>query len=285
MDFGRLISDIEKMKLNLYDFSVWTEEGIQTHRFCRCNNCNNSYSVAKAFTMTAIGLLWDDGKLEMSDTLSSIFPDYFRTARSAGWESATLEHAMTHRLGLERDSLDIDTQDMTKYPTQDYLELVFSTPLAACPGREYLYTDAAFYLLARAVERLAGETEDLFLYRRLLGNMNFHEIAWSRDPLGFPIGATGLYLGSQDMVKLGALYLQHGIYDGKRLLSEEWVKKALENAYEFAPIGSHGLIGKGGMRGQCLCFSEEKRFTAAWHGCQDDGGMDRLTEYLDAWTD
>ena len=69
MNFEEIICSIARLGLNLYDFAMYSDGRIQTHRFQPCNNCNNSYSVAKAFVVTAVGLLWDDGKLNVTDSL------------------------------------------------------------------------------------------------------------------------------------------------------------------------------------------------------------------------
>ena len=64
--FERIVADLGALGVNLYDFSLYAPDGtIRTHRFQPCNRCNDSYSVAKAFTMTAVGLLWDDGLLDV----------------------------------------------------------------------------------------------------------------------------------------------------------------------------------------------------------------------------
>ena len=62
MNFERIIGDVAAMNLNLYDLALYSDGRIQSHCFCPCNRCNNSYSVAKAFTMTAVGLLWEQNK-------------------------------------------------------------------------------------------------------------------------------------------------------------------------------------------------------------------------------
>ena len=274
MDFERIIRDLSRSGINLYDFALWTEEnGVQSHRFQPCNRCNNSYSVAKAFTMTAIGLLCDDGKLAVTDSLGRIFDD-------PDWNNVTIEHALTHRIGYGQGHLDIDVEDISEYPTDDFLKLALSYPRPYTPGGHYQYTDAAFYLLSRAVDHVSGKTLDSFLWKRLLKHMSIQEIAWSRCPDEYPIGATGLYISSRDMVKLGALYLNNGVWTGKQLLSAGWVRLAEDRGYELH-TAAEGILGKGGMYGQFLGYSREKNAAFAWHAF-DDGKSSRtkVIDYL-----
>ena len=102
-----------------------------------------------------------------------------------------------------------------------------------------------------------------------------------RCPHGFPIGATGLYIRADDMVKLGWLYLNRGVWNGKRLLSEKRVDRALERQYELHPAAG-GLIGKGVMYGQGLYFSERGRFAVTWHVFEKGACMSALMEHLGA---
>ncbi len=280
MNFERIIGDVAAMNLNLYDLALYSDGRIQSHCFCPCNRCNNSYSVAKAFTMTAVGLLWEQNKLSVNDRFWDLFAQQLPENIDPAWKLVTLEHALTHRIGFGQGILDIDVEDTTRYPTQDFLRYLFSTPLQHRPGETRVYTDGAFYLLSRAVSLIAGEKMDELLSRRILQPMRFREVAWSRDPQQYPIGATGLYISAEDMVKLGALYLQDGVYDGQRLLSSEWVRLALAREYEFHSVTANGLIGKGGMYGQGLYFSPQHGFAIAWHAHQPDGRA-KLIAYAD----
>lgn len=282
MDFEKITQDIAAFNLNLYDFALYTPEGLSACHMQPCSNCSNSYSVAKLFVVTALGLLWDEGKIRMDDPIGM----YFDIPEDADprWKTATVEHAATHRLGFGEGFLDIDTEDAAQYPTEDYLSMVFAHPLAFDPGTESTYSDAAYYLLSRLVSIVAGEPLDVFLNRRLLRPLAFREAAWSRCPQDYPIGATGLYIGAGDMVKLAALYLQGGVWQGKRILSGDWVRMALEREYELHPFGETCLTGKGGMYGQAAVFSKEKRFAAAWHAHEDGENMKRLWAYLDGLT-
>ena len=69
---------------------------------------------------------------------------------------------------------------------------------------------------------LSGEKLDDFLRPRLLMPLHVREAAFSKCPMGYPIGATGMYVRTEDMAKLGEVYQNGGTFEGKRLLSKEW---------------------------------------------------------------
>ena len=137
MNFERIIGDVAAMNLNLYDLSLYSDGRIQSHCFCPCNRCNNSYSVAKAFTMTAVGLLWEQNKLSVNDRFWDLFAQQLPENIDPAWKLVTLEHALTHRIGFGQGILDIDVEDTTRYPKQDFLRYLFSTPLQHRPSCRY----------------------------------------------------------------------------------------------------------------------------------------------------
>lgn len=281
MNFTQIVKETSEMGLNLYDVALWQDGKTESWQYVPCNRCNNSYSVAKVYIMTAIGLLWDTKMLGLEDHLTQFFPEHLPSNMDSAWSKVTIEHALTHRMGLDKDVLDIDNGNAAEYPSDDYLNNIFSVPLAHAPGTTYVYTDAAYYLLSRVVSQVASEKVDQLLYQRILKPMRIREIAWSRDPLGYPIGATGLYISAEDMVKIGALYLQSGIYDGQRLLSEAWVKRAMTNNYDLHACAQGHLFLKRGMWGQGMCFSPDIGFAVAWHGCEKDGRAGEMAAYFE----
>jgi CubicO group peptidase (beta-lactamase class C family) len=180
------------------------------------------------------------------------------------WYFVTLDHLIRHVAGFGRGLLDIDADDASAYPTTDYLSIVLTEPLKYEPGTVRQYTDAVYYILSRVISRVSGMTLCDFMRPALLSVMRFGELAWSTCPEGYSMGATGLYLRTEDMVKLGVLYLNGGVWRGERIISDEWVKMVLTRGYEFAPKGA-GWYGKGGMRGQMLAFNPSKGLAVAWH--------------------
>ena len=228
------------------------------------NPCCNCYSVAKAFTVTAIGILYDRGLLTPDTLVTEVLSDHLPDGIDPQWHKVTLHHLMLHRAGFDQGLLDIDAEDASLFSSADYLSIVLSTPLAHEPGTHYQYTDAAFYLLSRIIAKVGGcDLADL-LRPILMDTMQFKEFAWSVCPQGYAMGATGLYLRTEDMVKLGILYLNGGMWKDTRVVSQEWVDIVLSNGYELKDLGG-GWYGKGGMYGQMLMLNPQKGLAVACH--------------------
>ncbi len=267
---------------NLYDAAVMDAEGIHTLLFQPANACNDSYSVAKLFTVTALGMLWDEKKLSFDERICDIFAGELPAAYDPRWEKVTVEQVVKHRFGTGEGYLDIDVEDIREYGTDDFLQVVFRHPLAYEPGTHDQYSDAAYYLLSRVVSKKSGMRLDDLLMQRLFAPLQFQEVAWSKCPLGYPMGATGLYIRAQDMVKLGWVYLNGGCYEERRILSETFVRLAIDRGYELSTVDKPGIYGKGGMHGQMLLFSQQDGVAVAWHGFDGEGGGE-LMHLIASW--
>ena len=242
---------------------VYRDGAIETLERTPASFCQNVYSVAKTFTMTALGLLYDRGLLRLDESLCDILRDELPArGMDQRWRGATVEMALTHRLGLPGGFLDIDVNRSSDF-TDDFLSYLFTYPLAYEPGTEARYSDGAYYLLARVAERKAGMPLDNFLWQALLTRLDFQEMAWSHCPRGHAIGATGLYIHSSDMVKLGMIYLDHGLYRGTRVLSRAWTELAVSRQFALDWDGQRRIYSKGGMYGQSLIVAPPQRRVVA----------------------
>ena len=145
-------------------------------------------------------------------------------------------------------------------------------PLDYTPGTDSKYSDGAFYLLSRVVEKKSGMSLDNFLWKELLVKLDYQEMAWSHCPKGHAMGATGLYISSEDMVKLGMVYLNGGLYRGQRVLSQQWCTMALEREYGIDKSDDGKMHAKGGMFGQKLFIIPEKKLAGAVQAYGGDSG-------------
>lgn len=233
--------------------------------------CHNTYSIAKLFTVTALGILEDQGKIDIDDPVFPIFEKKFPKDFDPKWKDVKISDVIRHRTGFGSDALDIDTYNASEWKDRNFLNIVLSQPLKFKPGEKYLYTDATFYLASRVVSEVTGEPLNQFMIRELLEPLHFDEYAFSTDPEGFPIGATGMYISTTDMAKLGQLYVQDGVYEGKQILSKRFVDEAFERTFELYPADDKGCaFTKGGMNGQLLYMNRKTKRVVSIHSFQGD---------------
>ena len=244
----------------------WRDGRIEVETLVKTNPCQNVYSVAKAYVVTAVGLLVDRGLLSTDETVTDILEGEIPGDTNDVWYSTTVDMLLRHRVGLPSGFLDVDCLDSREFG-EDYLAYTLRAPIVEdhTPDR-YAYTDAAFYILSRIVERRAGMPLDDFLWKHLFYPTGCREAAWSHCPKGHAIGATGLYIRVEELVKLGSIYLSGGLYGARRILSEEWVRMVRERGYELKSKSGGKAYGKGGMRGQMLLILPEQERVFAWIG-------------------
>lgn len=250
----------------VFSVAEWHAGRTESLDIIKTNPCQNVYSVAKAFVVTAVGLLVDRGLLSTDEVVTDILADEIPDGCQPAWYKTTVDMLLLHKVGLPSGFLDIDCYDSRNFG-EDYLAytLTYPTPEDYTPEKS-TYTDAAFYILSRIVEKRAGEPLDNLLWRELLFPIGCLEAAFSRCPKGHPMGATGLYIRAAEVAKLGSIYLNGGMYGSRRILSEDWVGTVLSRGYELKPKCAGRAYGKGGMRGQMLLVLPEQRRALAWQG-------------------
>ena len=249
-----------------FALAEWHDGKLEDLTLVKTNPCQDVYSVAKAYVVTAVGLLVDRGLLSVDEVVTDILADEIPTGCQPVWYRTTVDMLLLHKVGLPSGFLDIDCYDSRNFG-EDYLSytLTYPTPEDYEPEKS-TYTDAAFYVLSRIVEKRAGEPLDTLLWRELLFPTGCREAAFSRCPKGHPMGATGLYIRVSEVAKLGSIYLNGGVYGNRRILSESWVETVLSRGYELKPKRNGRAYGKGGMRGQMLLILPEQKRVLAWQG-------------------
>lgn len=278
-----IIKFAQKNAPDMYWISVVENAKSSTQSIMKANQTNNSYSVSKLFTVTALGMLFDEGKLSPDEKVIDVLRDYIIEDMDKKWNEVTVDMVMRHSFGIEHGFLDIDGENINdfekKYGSRtDFLKIVFSAKLPKKLSTEFCYSDAAYYLLSRVVCKKAGMDLCDYLRIRLFNPLQFEEFAWSKCPMGYSMGATGLYVRCSDIAKLCQVYLYDGIYNKKRILSEIWCRAVLERGYELR--GSNGIYRKGGMLGQMAYIDKKRNIAVAWQGYDTTGYQEKMLVFL-----
>ncbi len=179
------------------------------------------YSMSKSFLGTAVGIAVDEGLLSLDEKLVDIFPDLVTPNHAKLIRSMTVKHLLTMSSGCRFNEmgtlLDGNWQKM-------FLE---SVPKFE-PGTAFDYNSLNTYMLAAVICRKTGQSVTEYLKPRLFAPLHIERFTWETCPMGIEKGGWGLSLTMEDAAKLGQLYLNRGMWEGKRIFSEAWAKAATE---------------------------------------------------------
>lgn len=282
-DFHRaMMEEIKRQNGEGYFYSVVTleppvspEEGLYHMEKTEVrpgNPAHDCYSVAKSISAIAAGLLFDKGMLRMTDTLGQYLGEYLIPGTDSAWGNITVDNLMRHRTGA-KEGVDFDWTNAHLWSDPEWLHTLFAIPITGQPGKDFVYSDGSYYILGRIVEKLTGTDMEALLNREVFVPLGFHVNAWSRDVHGHTVGGTGMYCRTEDMAKLGWLYMNNGLWGDTRIFSEAWAEKCLypvtdevgNYGYGMCRISDGLMWGAGGMCNQGFCFDQKTRRVAAWH--------------------
>lgn len=179
------------------------------------------YSLSKSFTSTAVGLAINEGKLHLQDKVISFFPDDVPDSVGAYLRDLTVRDLLTMSVGQTPDPT-------TVIPARDtnWIRGFLATPIQNKPGTTFLYNSMATYMLSAIVQKVTGQRVLDYLKPRLFAPLDITGEDWETDPKGINTGGWGLRLKTEDIAKMGQLYLQKGKWKGRQVLPQDWVEEA-----------------------------------------------------------
>ena len=189
---------------------------------CETNGTHLLYSLSKSFTSTAVGLLADEGKLDLDERIADIFPECLPPEPSANLLSMRVRDLLTMTTGHTNDSF----KAFAAAADGDWRRAFMAWPVPLRPGMRFLYDSGATYMLSSVVGRRSGQRMSDYLRSRLFDPIDIGPVVWNRSPQGDDVGGSELYLSTRDMAKFGQLWLQRGEWKGRRLLSSDYVRLA-----------------------------------------------------------
>jgi len=193
-------------------------------------------SVSKSITSALVGIALDQGLIgSVEDSLFSFFPEYSDLKREDNGQ-ITLEHLLSFSSGYDWNEHVYGFDDprdshYQMFNTPDPLGFLLGRPVVSDPGSEFLYNSGDTNVLGEIVRRVSGsQTLVEFADRYLFQPLGIQAYDWVRFPLADAVtfASGGVSLRPRDMAKLGALYLNGGVWNGQRIVSAGWVDASTE---------------------------------------------------------
>ncbi|MDQ0923390.1 CubicO group peptidase (beta-lactamase class C family) [Pseudarthrobacter sp. W1I19] len=180
------------------------------------------YSLSKSFTSTAAGFAVDEGLIDLDDTVISYFPELDGEVTDARARSILVRHALAMAGGHHEDTME---RALAIDPT-NLVRGFLMTPLESDPGTVFAYNQPSTYTVAAIVQRVTGKRPSEYLRSRLFDPLGVGDVGWLQDDSGREQGYSGMFADTDAIARLGQLYLQRGIWNGKQILSTSWIDQA-----------------------------------------------------------
>ena len=219
----RVLGRIANKRLEMKSFLIW-QEGEKIGEFYWGDKGRmNIQSTAKSVTSIAIGIAIEEGVLKLTDKPADFFREYLEPGYTPLTDEMTLEHLLKMSTGHEKKPIMPSNQrDYIK----DWIHYAMNLPVVEQPGASFHYDNSAPYLISAMLSKRTGESLVNWLKPRLFDLLEIPNPQWFSCPAGHTAASGSLFLSPEEIGKIAQLYLDKGMWKGKRIVSAEWIEQA-----------------------------------------------------------
>ena len=178
-----------------------------------------TFSACKSIVSIAIGMLIDEGKISLSDKAADFFEGRISVIDKMRTDDITISDLLTMRSGIVFNEAEA-------FVSTNWVKSYFSSSVNADHGETFNYNSLNTYILSAIVYRVTGKHLSQFLNECLFEPLEIFETAWEKCPMGLEKGGWGLYMRPEDMAKIGLLVMNGGVWKGRRIVSEKYLREA-----------------------------------------------------------
>ena len=188
------------------------------------------FSISKSFTAIAIGLLMDEGKLSLDDTIIDYFPDKLPKDVHPWIANMTIRDMLMMRTCHAATTYKVNMKE-------DWVESFFTVAPTHPSGKLFHYDTSSAHVLCALAERLSGMPM-LDYIKSKLSVLGISEKSYMlTDPFGVSMGGSGLVATPKDILKFGYFLLKEGNINGEVLLSSSYIKDATSHLTDTCLTG------------------------------------------------
>ena len=197
---------------------------------CGADSVFSMQSVSKSVTSAVVGIAIQQGYFKLDDAISQFFPEAKNLAVCRGeskalFEKITVRHLLTNTSGL----VSTDSAVWGQWRASgDWIKFLFDRPMLHEPGKVFEYSTGNTHLLAAIVQRTTKKSLDQYGRQVLFEPLGMQGARFDAGPEGVGDGGNGFHMTACDMARFGLLYLQGGVWQGKRIVPVEWVEESIK---------------------------------------------------------
>jgi CubicO group peptidase (beta-lactamase class C family) len=203
-------------------------------------------SASKSFIGTLMGIAIDQGKIKNEqERLLPLFADEYPVIENIDdrKQKITIQDFLTYRHGMDCFDEDSNTKghELKMMESNDWVKFALDLPMIEEPGKRSSYCTACAQTIGRLVELKTNTPLVEYADKNLFGPMGITNYKWRFKPDTTSKGTFNqMYLRPRDMLRLAKMYQDEGVWQGKQIVSSNWVKKTFEkDDAEFGYLWRH----------------------------------------------
>ena len=217
--FENFIQDITLNNWTVHGVEIYSD-GELARSFGDTKGKYPIYSATKTILSIAVGIAWDEGKINLDQDLLSYLPRRFASELQPS-QKDVFGNISLHRL------LTMSVNGFPFRPMgESFLRFSLNCPLTDWQTPAFNYSNISAYLVGVALTQAIGDDGWAYIENRILNPLGITGSEYERCPEGFFYGASGMKLSVNDLSRIGLLLYNGGTYEGKKIVSEEYIKKA-----------------------------------------------------------
>ena len=220
MNFDAFIKDIEDNGWCVFGAEVY-EDGRLTHSWGdTTEKVHDIYSATKVVQSVAVGIAYDRGLIDFDRSVLDYLPKE-NVEKLSESQAETFKKITVQRL------LTMSVDGFPFRPEGDsWIDFALSCDIKKPETRVFNYNNICAYLVSVVLTEILGEDLGGFIEREIFKPLGITDYEYGRSPEGYFYGASMMKLTVNGLSKIGLLLYNKGIYDGQRIVSEEYVNMA-----------------------------------------------------------
>lgn len=184
----------------------------------------NIKSASKSVVSTLVGIAIAEGHLQGVDQpIAHFFERYLGEGSDPRKQAITIGNLLSMQSGLEPTS---GRNYGAWVSSPNWVRHAIGRPMVTEPGGRMLYSTGSTHLLSAILAQATGMSTYAYARERLAKPIGIELRPWPTDPQGVYFGGNEMRMRPRDMVRFGELYRNGGVWEGKRILPEEWIRQS-----------------------------------------------------------
>ena len=185
-----------------------------------------SFSLSKSVTAIGAGIAIDEGLITLDERVADSFPEWTWDVTDPEVLAITVEDLLKMASGMAVPIFFRDSEERRR--VKDWGRYIYTNgEYGSRRGQDFVYNNVNPYLISCLIEKKYGANLLEYLRYRLLEPLDIANPDMTQCPMGHTIAANGMDINCGELLRFGHMVLNGGVYNGKRLVSESFVKAAI----------------------------------------------------------